>query len=119
MIKSEAGFTLIEVLLAITIIVIVVLGLFPLFEYAHAVIMNNGNKAESLYLLQNDIINKIVAPDKTTLTSVSSITFTKNDGSGSNSTSSIEVYEESVTRTYFTRQGDKNISLYYYVLGDS
>ncbi|MDZ7672892.1 MAG: prepilin-type N-terminal cleavage/methylation domain-containing protein [Halanaerobiales bacterium] len=119
MIRSKDGFTLIELLLAITILTIVVLGLFPLFEYAHTVIMNNGNKAESLYSLQNDIIDKIVSPDKDDLTSVDEITFNKNDGSGSHQTSSIDVYDESVTRNYFTRQGDKSVSLYYYVMGDS
>jgi len=119
MIKLEVGFTLIEVLLAITILAIVLLGLFTLFEYAHNVVVSNGNKAEALYVLQNDIISKIVSPDKNNLTTVTSITFNKNDGSDTNTTSPIEVYQESVNRSYFTRNGDKEIFLYYYVLGDS
>lgn len=119
MIKTEDGFTLIEILLAITIFVIVILGLFPLFEYAHIVVVGNGNKAETLYMLQNDIISKIVSPDKDTLINVLTITFNKNDGSESNATSSIEVYQETVNNSYFTRRGDKEIFLYYYVLGDS
>lgn len=110
--ETERGFTLIELIIAIALLGIIVISLFPVFSQGFSVISTAGNRTQQLYNdVQQELVNKIANPDPVNKETIS-ITFQDSEGKiipTNNTDNSLPVYKVSAN-------SQNSLSLSYYLL---